>query len=415
MTQVDPAPAPVTRTGAFVHEDPDRQVFLVHRDVLRSPEVFEAERRALWERSWLYLGHASELPSPGDFKTRTLAGRPLIFCRTSAGEIAVYHNSCPHKGTVLCRESSGSSRFFRCFYHAWTFDNEGTLVSLPGEDAYGSRAELRERMHLRPVARLGVHRGFVFVSFTTEVPSLAEHLGAAADYLDLVADQCDLGLEAVPGTHLYGVRANWKLAVENALDAYHFGPTHITFIDYRKTTGYITSSTPGIPKTLGNGHFVHIAQGRYGRAGLDWEPSWGEAERTRIEANRAELVARLGEERAAAVADTSRILYVFPNLLLFDILGISVRQLEPTAPDYTDVNVWQLAPVGEPEEARALRLDHLLTFIGPGGFSSPDDMEAYEAIQRGVRSTAGDDRGEVDWSDVSRGMEKEQLGLQPDT
>lgn len=108
----------------------------------------------------------------------------------------------------------------------------------------------------------------------------------------------------------------------------------------------------------------------------------------RIDDNREELFARLGPERASLVADTSRILYVFPNLLLFDIEALlSIRQLEPIAPDRTEVRAWELAPTTEPAEARALRIKMLVAFVGPGGLATPDDIEAYEAIQRGVQAT----------------------------
>ena len=400
----------------YLVDSPEERKFLVSRKALRDVEVFDVERSKLWRHSWVYCGHEAEVAEPGDFVSRIVGGLPLIFCRDTEGEIRVFHNSCPHKGTLLCREPRGNTKFFRCFYHAWTFSNAGALVALPDEGAYdGSSQGPRERMNLRPVACVGVSHGFVFISFDPHVSKLEDHLGEAADYLEIVAAIGPSGMEAVAGLQRYSVRANWKLAVENALDAYHFGPTHATFIDYRKDTGYITSSEPGIPRMLGNGHAVHISSGRYGRAGLDWEPSWGDGERERIDENRSELAARLGEDRARATADHSRILFVFPNLLLFDILGISVRRLEPTAPAGTDVEVLGLAPRLEHPESRALRLDHVISFVGPGGFSTPDDIEAYESIQRGVAGTAGDERREVDWNDVSRGYDRELRGEQPTT
>jgi p-cumate 2,3-dioxygenase subunit alpha len=76
----------------------------------------------------------------------------------------------------------------------------------------------------------------------------------------------------------------------------------------------------------------------------------------------------------------------------------------------TEVSAWALAPVDEPEEASALRLRTLVSFIGPGGLATPDDIEAQEAIQRGITATAGDTREGVDWNDVSRGMADEAAG-----
>jgi hypothetical protein len=74
------------------------------------------------------------------------------------------------------------------------------------------------------------------------------------------------------------------------------------------------------------------------------------------------------------------------------------------------VRAWELAPAGETAEERELRIRILGSFIGPGGLATPDDVEAYECVQRGVVATAGDPRPEVDWSDISRGMEREANG-----
>lgn len=399
--------------STLIVDDPDRRTFLVARESLRSDEVHAAEIRRIWDRSWLWCAHETEIPEPGDFITRTVGGRPLLIVRSSDGAMRVFLNSCPHKGTLLARETRGSARYFRCFYHAWTFSPDGALVALPDEGGYDeSEPGPRERMGLARVAAQGSVAGFVFVAFGEPEMTLEQHLGRAADYLQLVLDMGVEGMESVEGTLEYHARANWKLAVENALDAYHFAPTHQTFIEYRKTTGYVTSNQPGEAVPLGNGHVVHVSRGRYGRAGLDWEPSWGEDERVRIEQNRAALVERLGADRAELVSDTSRILFVFPNLIVFDILGVALRMLEPTGPLSTDVTSVQLAPIGEPDAARRLRLDHLIGFLGPGGFSTPDDIEAYEMIQQGVEATRGTDR---DWSDVSRGYAHELAGRPANT
>jgi p-cumate 2,3-dioxygenase subunit alpha len=411
MTQTTTAPQQklVGRRSPYIFEDWDARIFRVNREVFRSDEIFARERQ-LWDRLWLYLGHESEVPKPGDFKVRTLAGRPLIFARDSRGQVRAYLNSCPHRGTILCRETEGNAKTYQCFYHAWTFANTGELVGIPDPAAYPPERGFAAEMGLRPLPRFENYRGFVFVSFALDGITLREHLADAGDYIDLMADHAAGGLEVIPGTHLYSIRGNWKLAVENAMDGYHFSPTHVTFVEYLKTTGYVTSDEGGRAITLENGHSVLVFSGHGGRVGMQWEPRFGDAERVRVEENVRELATRVGKERAARVAGTSRILYVFPNLLLFDIEGLAARQLEPMQPGFTEVRAWELAPKGESAEERELRIRILGSFIGPGGLATPDDVEAYECVQRGVVATAGDPRPEVDWSDISRGMEREQRG-----
>ncbi len=120
---------------------------------------------------------------------------------------------------------------------------------------------------------------------------------------------------------------------------------------------------------------------------------------------------RLGPERARYVADESHILFVWPNLLLFDLEGLSIRQLEPVAADQTDVRAWQLAPRGEDEDTRALDEDHG-QLRRTGRPRHPDDIEAYEAVQRGIEATAAEARPGLDYSDMSRGMVDEVKGVQ---
>jgi benzoate/toluate 1,2-dioxygenase alpha subunit len=410
MSVISTANPLVRSRGRFIDEDLPAGIFRVHRSAYRDDAVFAAERQRIWGRCWLFLGHTSELPSPGDFKLRTIGGRQLIFLRDEDGGIRAFLNSCPHRGTAVCREPEGNARHLRCFYHAWTFDTRGRLVSLPSPEAYPQDSSFRARLGLRPVGRLEVLRDFVFISFDPAGPPLDAYLGPARDYFELVADHSEAGMRVVPGTQHYLSRANWKLGVENAMDGYHFGPSHITFVEYLKRTGFTTSDEGGKGFVLGNGHVVGMQYGHSGRIGFDWEPRFGEAERRRTDENRAKLFARLDPERAALIADRSRTLFMFPNLLLFDIEGISIRILEPVAANLTEISAFALAPADEPAEALDLRLKILTSFIGPGGLATPDDLEAQEAIQRGIQATAGDIRPGVDWNDVSRGMQTETEG-----
>ena len=115
---------------------------------------------------------------------------------------------------------------------------------------------------------------------------------------------------------------------------------------------------------------------------------------------RARLVRKFGEERAYRMADLSRNLLIYPNLLIMDFVAISIRYIEPLAPDNMAVTAWHLVPREESGAALAARLDSYLTFLGPGGFATPDDVEALESCQAGFRAT------ETEWSDISRGMLK---------
>lgn len=410
MTQTMAAGLVDTGHGGLIAQDWNALTFRVNREAYRSAEVFQAERDRIWGHSWLYLGHETEIPRKNDYRVRTLGGKPLILVRGGDGVVRAFLNSCPHRGTVVCRDESGNARNFQCFYHAWTFSSSGQLSALPGADAYAALERFKGSMDLRPVAKLDIHEGFVFVSFDPDVPPLLEHLGAAADVLSMAAEQSATGMTTLPGIQRYGVAGNWKLAVENAMDGYHFSPTHNTFVGYLRETGFPVSDDDQYAYDLGGGHSMLVLTGHNGRLGMVWEPRFGESEKERTRLNREAMAQRLGQERAEEIGDASRILFVWPNLLFFDLEALTIRQLEPVAPDRTDVRAWQYVPIDEDDDIRAMRLKTMTSFVGPGGLATPDDIEAYEAVQRGIEASKGDSRGFNDWSDMSRGMEREAKG-----
>ena len=114
------------------------------------------------------------------------------------------------------------------------------------------------------------------------------------------------------------------------------------------------------------------------------------------------LVKRFGEERAKRIALYNRNLFVFPNLVVNDIMAVTIRTYYPQAPDFMTVSAWALAPKEETDWARKYRLFNFLEFLGPGGFATPDDVEALEQCQRGFRNSA-----EAQWNDISKGMGKQ--------
>jgi len=389
----------------LIVDDRKRGIFKVHRSCMTSFDLFRRERQRIFDHCWIYLGHESEVEKPGDYRRRTVAGRPLFFVRSSDGQIRVFLNSCPHRGGQICRSDAGKAGILRCFYHAWTFNTRGGLIGVPGQDAYGPGFD-RSELGLKPPRRVDSYRGFYFVSFDAHGEDLVSYLAGARDYLDLVVDQAEDGMRVVPGSNKYAIKANWKLLAENSLDGYHLVPTHRTYVDYLTglgtddSGGTLAARPPGRGRALGNGHCVSENISRNGRPIARWHPIFGEEARERIADVRARLVRKFGEERAYRMADLSRNLLVYPNLLIMDFVAISIRYIEPLAPDNMAVTAWHLVPREEAGAALAARLDSYLTFLGPGGFATPDDVEALESCQAGFRAT------EIEWSDISRGMLK---------
>ncbi len=110
---------------SLIQVDPERHSFRVNRTAYKSAEVFEREKEMIFGKCWLYLGHGTELRGNGDYHTRRVGGRDIIFLSDRKGEIRAFFNTCTHRGSKICRERNGSARTFTCPYHGWVFDMEG--------------------------------------------------------------------------------------------------------------------------------------------------------------------------------------------------------------------------------------------------------------------------------------------------
>jgi phenylpropionate dioxygenase-like ring-hydroxylating dioxygenase large terminal subunit len=373
-------------------DDAAQGIFRYSPKVFSDPELFACERRRIFDQSWLYAGHESEVPQAGDFLTRRVGGRPLIIVRGDDGWIRIFHNSCRHRGATVCRHPRGNAKTFACFYHNWTYDNQGRLDGVPLKDAYGPGFRMEE-MGLY-AARTQNYRGWLFVCFGRDTVCLEDYLAGARAYLDMILDQDDGGNLILPGTHEYSMRANWKLLMENTVDIYHLDSTHGRYLrDYvpkvlgLKPPDPRTANAGSLrPEELGNGHVV-----------IEYRKFSGTAD----EAKRAAWEARFGKERATRMLDYTRTLLLFPNTLYIEQRRV-IRTCFPTAVDHSEITAWPLMPAVDDPEVRKQRLDLYLSFLGPAGHATPDDVEVMELIQKNCATLPPEA-----FMDCSRGMLRE--------
>ena len=397
----------------FVIDDRDSGLFKVNREAFTSEAVLRREREVIFSKCWLFLGHATELRQPNDFLIRPVGGQQVIFNRDRKGDFHAFFNVCPHRGAQVVREKTGNAISFKCFYHGWCFNNDGRFATRAAPGVYPPNFGRDGSVDLPRVPRLESYRDFFFVNFDASAGSLSDYLTGSKDVFDLLAEHSPNGMEIVGGVQEYSIRANWKLLVENSYDGFHAPETHETYFDY--LTKYIgpehvakavaNIKKPGASRVYdyGNGHAAIESIAGWGRPIARSIPPWGEEGRVRAELLFKELEGRVGHERAVRIADRDRNVGIFPNLVLNDIMAIVVRTFYPITPDLMEVTSWALAPIGEDPTSRKNRLDNYLEFLGPGGFSTPDDVEALESAQRGYASSLFSP-----WNDISRGMLKEQ-------
>lgn len=180
---------------------------------------YELERKAIWMRTWINIGHVCELPENGSFVRFELefAKASLLITRGKDGEIRAFHNACTHRGTQLTSEACGKKNTFSCPYHMWTFGSDGALISAPDFERFYTS---KESVSLKQVA-LEVCGGLMFVNFDPQ-QTLREFLGDMAPMLE----QVPLARATHFHQYEYEIDANWKLTYDNFQENYHLRFVH---------------------------------------------------------------------------------------------------------------------------------------------------------------------------------------------
>jgi phenylpropionate dioxygenase-like ring-hydroxylating dioxygenase large terminal subunit len=134
----------------------------ISREIFVNEAIYQEELERIFARAWLFVGHESQIPNPGDFAVSGMGEESVILCRDRAGEVHVFLNSCRHRGMKVCRYDEGNTAVFTCPYHGWSYGTDGRLVGVPFlREAYRSTLD-RSQWGLVEVAQLARYKGTVF-------------------------------------------------------------------------------------------------------------------------------------------------------------------------------------------------------------------------------------------------------------
>ncbi len=185
-----------------------------------SQETLAAEAEKIWKRGWLFAGFTCEIPMPGDYFTYNVFNQSAIIIRDDNGEIYAHHNTCRHRGSVICLEERGNEPDLKCPYHHWIYEKNGNLRSARMMDKDFNKAEFG----LHPI-HVNILSGAIFICFADDAPDFSKVRSDLAPYLD----PYDLHHAKVAYRDRYELDANWKLIGENFRECYHCGPAHIEY------------------------------------------------------------------------------------------------------------------------------------------------------------------------------------------
>lgn len=389
--------------------------------ILADEELYREELDKIFRKTWLYVGHESQIANSGDYIVNHMGEEEVFVVRDASGKVRVFKNWCPHRGNKVCLFDRGNARAFTCTFHGWTFDLEGKLVGVgAGPQVYGDQeAALRRSKRLPEVPRVGNHEGLLFACWDEEAPSLEDYLGEIRRYIDVVAVRpWSGGVEILPGRARWRFPTNWKAIAENWItDDYHVWTTHASFFRVAKTMGPVGAlvssylspewamkhtvnalvvSPAGAPHALGaatvwadprpgtdyHHDFVEKAgrqlAGMLGPDAVEW-----------YDESLHRISEYFGREEVAKFCSMGN-MTVFPNLSLeflgLVLGGVSLIQWHPRGATMHEGLEWVLVDKHAPESVK--RFGQRLVGLGqsPAGMIMIDDTENFERSRDNMQS-----------------------------
>ncbi len=366
------------------------------------PVLFNLEIERIFSRAWIYVGHDSQVPKPGDFRRTFIGTREVVLVRQPDASLRLLSNACTHRGTRLCAVESGNTTAFTCPYHAWAFNLDGTLRFVPDSQSYPASFDVADpSLQLQAAPRVDAYRGFIFASLADNGPSLVDFLGSMTEAIDNLVDRAPGGEVAIDGGR-FRVRypGNWKLHHENANDTIHpafvhessvssarqaGGATDPTWIDRGQTQGMMASNglTPkdwnaielnGMPQG-------HSFMGGFYKSGL-LAP---QREDDVMRAYKQALTATHGPDKAAAILGMDRFNnLVWPNLNINSQFH-QIRVVHPISVNETVIEGYCFRLKGAPEEIFHRAVRFLTALVSPASMIFSDDLEIFGRVQRGLQ------------------------------
>lgn len=320
-------------------------------------EFFALEGEAIFMRTWQLVGHLCDIPEPGDYLRFDLLAESAIVVRGQDGNVRAFHNFCRHRAFRLVDGASGHCPgLIRCRYHGFAYALDGALKAVPAAEAFEGLDF--ESYGLRSI-ETEIWRGFIFVRFAGEEPSVAEQFAPVAKELD--AYRFD-ELEPYASGMGEPMAADWKVAIDNNIEGYHIPVAH-----------------PALQRLYGHryGFAVHpLGVSQAGGPLRDADGStWSERHYLRL----LPEVTHLPEERQRFWAYYS----MFPNLA-FDVYPdlIDFFQILPLAPGRS-VSRWRAYVL--PDARREMRAARWLN-MRINAWTTDEDRHLVEGVQAGLGS-----------------------------
>jgi len=366
----------------------DRERGLVSREIFVDEEVYRLEQERIFCKQWLFIGHASQIPNPGDFFSSRMGEESVLLVRGKDGKARVFLNSCRHRGMKVCRYDEGNTPILTCPYHGWSYGLEGALIGVPRfKQDYDS--ELDRTQYGLLEARACDHKGMIWATWNFEGPDFYEFMGDMLPFHDSMleaTDGSDDEMEVLPGVQKWVVPCNWKFPAENSIGDHHHGVSHVSV--------ELVGIGPG-----GRGSTRHGEAGSYKPLAMTGFPKTGHGSRgggpnpnavprypfPPFSDPATEAWHRAAWERHQINKPGQRPSWdrygnggnIFPNMNYHTRFPRTIMVAHPHGPTTCEMWRWFLVDKSMPFEVKQFFRSYFLRYSGPGGLTEQDDMENW--------------------------------------
>lgn len=393
----------------------------VQMRVLSDPEIYEMEMEKIFGKTWVLLGHESEIPNVNDFMVRDIGSDSVIVARDKSDEIHVTLNVCPHRGMRVALTDCGNAQTHTCIYHGWAFRPNGDFIGSPVK---------RECMHgtILPESELGLKKarsvlygGLIFATWNIDGPSFEDFLGDAKWYYDILFQRTNKGMEVLGPPQRFIVNANWKTAGEqSAADGFHTLTLHrwLGEVGNYSTKGNadkdddepdLAPEMYGVEVSSPHGHALRcIDQARKIRRLTGLEPD-GLTVQEKLSAlppagMTKEMIDQLSENLTEGQLEVltsmpPQVGGMFPNILFGfvyipqgdgSIVGsMTLHTYIPRGPNKLEFCNWIFAEKDAPEELREKMLKQTIQLFGTSGMVEQDDSDTWPHMTLSAKGAMG--------------------------
>jgi phenylpropionate dioxygenase-like ring-hydroxylating dioxygenase large terminal subunit len=368
---------------------------LIGREIFVDPAIYREELERVFARAWLFIGHESQIPEPGDFFVSRMGEESVILCRDRERKIHVFLNTCRHRGMRVCRYDEGNTPLFTCPYHAWSYATDGTLVGVPQYAELYEGVLDRAQWSLIEVAQLATYKGTIWATWDPAAPPFLEYLGDARILFDSALDCRDGregGSSVLGGITKWIVPSSWKFGAENFVgDGAHvvshrsvelvgIGPSARAGVKHRKDTGVLAARRMFASYPQGHGGMFFLR-----RADDPYEATFAgdESIEAYFRACHAARRERLGTRSVVA----GHLGTIFPNTSFHANQPRSIFVWHPHSP--TEMEVWRfhLVDADAPDNVKDALRRYYMRYAGPAGMTEQDDMENWHYATAASRGT----------------------------